>query len=140
MTRAAFDDPEVAAVFDRYPADVRAPLLELRALVFETAAETEGVGPLVETLKWGQPSYLTEKTRSGTTIRIDRVKDAPGHYALYVHCSTNLIAQFRSRYPDSMSYGGKRSILFDAQEPPPRAALKHCIALALTYHCARKRR
>lgn len=140
MVQVKFQNPEVAAVFDRYPADVRAPLLALRALVFETAAETEGVGPLVETLKWGQPSYLTEQSRSGTTIRIDRVKDAPGRYALYVHCNTDLIAQFRSHYPDGMSYGGKRSILFDAQEAPPRAALKHCIALALTYHRTRKRR
>jgi hypothetical protein len=39
-----------------------------------------------KTLKWGEPSYLTNEIRSGSTIRI------------------------------------------------PKAALRHCIALALTYH------
>ena len=78
----SFADPAVAAVFEAYPAAMRRRLLALRALVFDVAAKTEGVGRLTETLKWGQPSYLTEQTKSGTTVRIDRLKNADG-YALY---------------------------------------------------------
>ena len=50
-------------VFDTYPDEQRWPLLEIRALIFSVAGATDGVGPLVETLKWGQPRYLTEAPR-----------------------------------------------------------------------------
>jgi len=73
-----FSDPQVAALFKAYPAAVRAKLMALRELVLDTAARTAGVGPLTETLKWGQPSYLTEETGSGTTVRIDRLKAESG--------------------------------------------------------------
>jgi hypothetical protein len=133
-----FADPAVAAVFDAYPKRTKAKLLALRKLILETAAGTPGVGALDETLKWGQPSYLTNQTRSGSTIRIDRVKPAPGddreRYALYVHCQTTLVSTFRALYRDALTFGGNRSILMDADAPLPKEALRHCIALALTYH------
>jgi len=131
-------DPAVAAVFAGYPAPTKARLLELRRLILETAANTPGVGALTETLKWGQPSYLTAETRSGSTIRIDRVKPKAGddgeRYALYVHCQTTLVSTFRQLYRDELTFGGNRSILLDARRPLPKTALRHCIALALTYH------
>ena len=70
-----FSDSDVASVFKAYPPRIRAKLMALRELVFDTARRTGGVGPLTETLKWGQPSYLTEATGSGTTVRIDRLKE-----------------------------------------------------------------
>jgi hypothetical protein len=137
-TGGGFADPAVEAVFAAYPKQVQARLLALRKLILETAAKTPGVGALDETLKWGQPSYLTSETRSGSTIRIDRVKPEPGdateRYALYVHCQTSLVSTFRRLYRDELSFGGNRSILLDAGRPLPKAALRHCIALALTYH------
>ena len=133
-----FADPAVAAVFAAYPPRTKAKLLALRRLILETAAATPGVGALEETLKWGQPSYLTTESRSGSTIRIDRVKpavkDDGEHYALYVHCQTTLVSTFRQLYRDVLTFGGNRSILLDADQPLPKAELKHCIALALTYH------
>lgn len=133
----AFQAPEVADVFAAYAPPLRDRLLRLRALILETAAATEGVGPLQETLKWGQPSYLPATTKSGTTVRIDAVKGEPGRYALYVHCQTNLVSTFREMYPDVLTCEGNRAVLFDQDEPLPEDALGHCIALALTYH-ARK--
>jgi len=131
-------DPAIAAVFAAYPKRSQAKLLALRALILETAARTPGVGALEETLKWGQPSYLTRETRSGSTIRIDWVKPGPGEtgerYGLYVHCQTTLVSTFRELYRDQLTFGGNRSILLDAARPSPKAALRHCIALALTYH------
>lgn len=139
MAPQRFDDARVGAVFAAYPAGVRDRLLALRALIFATAAETAGVGPLVETLKWGQPSYLTAATGSGSTIRIDQVKGDPGRYALYVNCRTTLVDSFRALYPDAMAYAGSREASLRVDAPVPVAELRHCIALALTYHRGGKR-
>ena len=125
---------DVGEVFAGYPPVLRRKLEKLRRLILETARVTDGVGPLQETLKWGQPSYLPAESGSGTTVRIDRVKDEPGRYAMYFHCQTNLVSTFRQMYPTELRYGGNRSILFEQDETVDEAALKHCIALALTYH------
>lgn len=130
----AFQTAEVAAVFDAYPPTVRERLQGLRRLIFDTASGTEGVGSVQETLKWGQPSYLTVRPKSGTTIRIDQVASVPGRYALYVHCQTSLVETFRTLYPDALIFEGDRAILFDGETDPPPDILRHCIALALTYH------
>jgi hypothetical protein len=139
MKRRAFENAEVAAVFASYPEALREKLLALRQLIFEAALATEGVGALEETLKWGQPSYVTAQTGSGSPVRIDRVKSPATQYAVYFHCQTNLVATFRELYPGQMKFGGNRSILFDQEDPIPREALRHCLSLALTYH-ARKAR
>ena len=123
----------VEAVFVAYPKPVKAKLLALRRLIFDTAKVTKGVGRVEETLKWGQPSYLTPETKSGSTIRIDRVKSEPGQYAVYFHCQTNLVETFRELYPE-LRYGGNRCILLNAADKVPEAALRHCVALAMTYH------
>jgi Domain of unknown function (DU1801) len=133
-----FEHPEVAAVFAAYPEPIRTKLLFLRQLIFDVAAETEAVGPLDETLKWGQPSYLTTASKTGTTIRIDQNPSSAGQYMMYVHCQTNLIGTFRKLYPDTFDFEGNRSIVFDAAEDIPIEALRHCIALALNYHRAKR--
>ena len=96
-----------------------------------------GVGRLTETLKWGQPSYLTEQSGSGTTVRIDRLKPGDG-YAVYFHCQSGLVGQFRELYPDAFKYEGKRAIVFDSSDRVPAKELRHCIALALTHHARKK--
>lgn len=133
-------NPEVTAVFDAYPRGLRLKLMELRQLIFDVAAETEGVGKLEEALKWGQPSYLTSQSKSGSTIRIDQVKSEPGKYAMYFICHTDLVATFRQMYDDLFTFEEKRAIIFDAGDDIPEAELAHCIALALTYHLNKKRR
>lgn len=132
-----FGDARVAAVFKDYPPDLRKRLMALRELVFDTAAATPGVGRLDETLKWGQPSYLTAESGSGTTVRIDRLKNRDG-YAIYFHCQSGLVDQFRTIYPDTFAYEGKRAIVLTAKDRVPTRALGHCIALALTHHLRKK--
>lgn len=134
MLATPFPDENIRAVFEGCREPVRGRLLALRELIFEVHRETEGVGHLVETLKWGQPAYLTEKPKSGTTIRIDAIKGDDSAYGLYVHCQTRLITIFRELYPDSFTFEGKRAMIFSATEAIPEAELAHCIALALTYH------
>jgi hypothetical protein len=129
----------VDAVFRSYPKPVKAKLLALRRLIFDTAATTKGVGKVEETLKWSQPSYLTPETKSGSTIRIDRVKSSASQYAVYFHCQTDLVETFRELYPKEFSYGGNRSIVLDANEKIAEPALRHCVALALTYHLNKRK-
>ncbi|MBU1288119.1 MAG: DUF1801 domain-containing protein [Alphaproteobacteria bacterium] len=137
MSKAALVTPSVEAAFDAFPARARAYLLQLRDLILATASKTHGVGPLTETLKWGEPAYLTSTTKSGTTIRLGWKPAAPNTAQLLVHCSTTLVNDWRERYAGTLAFSGTRSIDLDITAPLPRAELAHCIAMALTYH-ARK--
>jgi len=137
--RANFSDPAVDSVFSAYPKPINPKLLALRRLIFDTAKMTDGVGRLEETLKWGQPSYLTPETKSGSTIRIDQIKSATNKYAIFFHCQTDLVETFRELYPSEFSYEGNRCILLDAAEKLPEPALRHCVALALTYHLKKRK-
>lgn len=138
--RAGFIDPAVAAIFGAYPKPLQTRLLALRRLILDTAKATKGVGAIKETLKWGQPSYLTTATKSGSTIRIDRIKSPAGRYAVFFHCQTDLVATFRELYPTELSFSGNRSILLNAEDAVPEAALRHCVALALTYHLRKRKK
>ena len=126
--------PDVMAVFEDFPPALRGRLLTLRHLILAAAAETDGVGPLIETLKWGQPSYLPAKPRIGGTVRIGTLRARRSDGAVFFHCQTRLIETFRELYPDAFSYAGNRAIIVPADRPIPEAAFRHCVALALTYH------
>jgi hypothetical protein len=136
--RTGHSDPAVDGAFDAYPKPVKAKLLALRRLIRDTAKATQGVGALEETLKWGQPSYLTTESKSGSTVRIDQVKAEAGQVAVYFHCQTNLVETFRELYPE-LRYSGNRAILLDAGDKIPEAELRHCVALALTYHLGKRK-
>ena len=135
---AAASGANVDAVFDACPKPARAKLLALRRLIFDTAKATKGVGAIEEALKWGQPSYLTTETGSGSTVRIDRVKSDENQIAVFFHCQTDLVETFRDLYPE-LSYSGNRAILLDADKKLPEAELRHCVGLALTYHLRKRK-
>lgn len=118
--------------FDRYAPQMRRDLLGLRDLILSTASATGGVGQIEEGLKWRQPAFWTVKPKSGSTMRIDAVDES--RYALYFICHTHLVAHFRELYPDEFKFEGDRALLFELGEALPLDALRHCIALALTYH------
>ena len=61
---------DVGKVFATYPAPARKLLLAIRAMLYETAESLPEAGRITETLKWGEPAYLTERPKSGTTIRL----------------------------------------------------------------------
>jgi len=138
-TAPPIGDPAVAAVFESWPAATRRNLLTVRKLIFGAAAARHDVGPLVETLKWGQPAYLPATPRVGTTVRIDALRASRTGYAVYFHCQTNLVETFRELYPE-LRFSGNRAILLDAKDKLPEAELRHCVALALTYHSNRRKR
>ena len=133
-----FRNPAVASAFEAYPPTVRPSLLALRELIFETAAMTDGVGALEETLRWGEPAYVTSASGSGSTVRIDWKRSTPGQYAMYFHCQTNLVETFRTLFPNEFKYEGNRALVFDQDAKVPRDALGFCIAASLTYHLRKK--
>ena len=117
---------------------MRRKLMALRELIFRTAASTPGVGELEETLKWGEPAYLTSSSGSGSTVRIDWKKSKPAEYAMYFNCQTTLVETFKSLFPDEFKFEGNRAIVFHESEAAPTDALAFCVAAALTYHLQRK--
>lgn len=140
MNAAAYSqiNPEVAVVFDSYPEEMRAKLLFLRRLIYETAASFQEIGELEETLKWGEPSYLTPKTKSGSTIRIAWKEAQKEQYSIFFKCTANLVPAFKEKFPQTFKFGGDRSINFSLNDDVPEKELKQCIALALTYHHNKK--
>lgn len=128
-----FADPEVQAVFEGFEPSLRPGLLRLREAIFQEAASMPEVGPIEECLKWGQPSYLTPETKSGSTIRLGVSKD--GCFALYVHCQTTLISDFVALFPDDFIVEKNRAIrLRKLPTKQELDKLRVLIRAALTYH------
>lgn len=122
---------DVEKVIEKYPVEIVGKILILRKLILDTALEIEEIDELEETLKWGEPSYLT---KNGSTIRIAWKKSKPNQYAMYFNCNTILVETFREIYKDVFKFEGNRAIVFDENDEIPIEAIKHCIELALTYH------
>ena len=123
--------PEVDELFASYPDFVRDKMQYLRELVIETAEETPNVTNLEETLKWGEPSFVT---KNGSTLRMDWKEKAPNQYAMYFQCTSKLVDTFRLVFGNKFLYEGKRAIVFQLEQKIPTAELKECIKAALTYH------
>lgn len=124
--------PHVETVFATYPAAARAKISELRTLIY-TTAKAENVGAIEETLKWGQPSYLTAP-KIGSTIRLGWSDKAPTRVSAYFTCTTGLVDRFRDIYPDLFNFDSGRVIHFELSETIPEIEFSHCLAMALTYH------
>lgn len=124
-------DPRVKLIFDNYPESVRNKMISLRELIMETAKETEGIIVLEETLKWGEPSYLT---KNGSTIRMDWKSKTPNQYALYFKCTSLLVPTFKRLFNKHFEFEGNRAIVFQLENEIPREELKRCIKAALLYH------
>ena len=126
-------DQRVESVFETFSPNIRTKLLRLRKLILETANNTDGVGPITETLKWGEPAYLTETSKSGSTIRLGWKSKSPDQFAIYFNCNTSLVESFRHQFP-GLRYDGNRAIIFKQNDKPPKEDLCACFVAALTYH------
>lgn len=128
---------EVNRAFGALPAPIGKRLLQVRDLIFATAAKHDNVGRLTETLKWGEPAYLTDETGSGSTIRLGRLRDSD-HAAILFNCKTTLVDTFRERFPDQFEYRQTRALLLPVTGKLPKQELSICLSLALTYHLDRR--
>jgi DNA-3-methyladenine glycosylase I len=127
LQEAAMSETPAQALFDR-----------LRALIFETARETEGVGALAESLKWGEPSFAPARPRIGSSVRL-AIRDKNTVAMLFI-CHTHLVDRFREIYPGTFAFEGNRALLFRTDEMLPADETKHCVAMALTWHLARRKK
>eukprot|EP00750_Incisomonas_marina_P016555 INCI19173.1.p1 GENE.INCI19173.1~~INCI19173.1.p1 ORF type:complete len:135 (-),score=5.25 INCI19173.1:192-596(-) len=125
-------DPAVRAAYAAFPEPQRSMALGLRALVLEVAAETPQAGALTEALKWGQPSFLTAETKSGTTLRIGLTK--AGEVGMFAHCATTVVSDYASRFPGLDRIDGKRGVLFASGVDIVPERLRVLIRHGLTYH------
>jgi len=115
------------AAIEAAPARAQAGLIALRRLIV-TVAANEGIA-LREELRWGQPAYLAAR---GSTLRIGVPKSA--EFALFVHCQTALIAEFRAGPGAGFRVEGTRAVLFDHPDEIRPEALAFLIHRALTWH------
>lgn len=124
-------DTRVESVFGKYPDMVREKIINLRRLIIEAAKELEEITAIEETLKWGEPSYLTKQ---GSTIRIDWKEKRPDQYAIYFKCTSKLVPTFKMVYNNLFEFEGNRAIVFQMEDQLPETELKNCIKAALAYH------
>lgn len=115
------------------PESARSRIDELIDLV-KSAANEESVDDLACTLKWGELAFVA---KSASTIRIAWSDKNPDKCSLYFNCNSKLVDTFRSVYPE-LHYVGNREIVLDPDQSLPRASLRHCFSLALTYQLRKK--
>ena len=100
-----------------------------REFICQVAAGHPGIGPLAESMKWGEPSFTPQARRVGSSVRLAAREG--GRVAFLFICHTGLVEAFRGMYP-GLSYERNRAVVIDARLPPPEA-LSHCVLMALTY-------
>lgn len=132
----------VAERFVLYPAEIKRKAEAVRSLIYEVAMADPEVGPLEETLKWGQPSYLTTDSGSGSTIRVDWREKYPNELVIFLNCRTTLVDRYRQQFPDMFHYEGTRALVIrqnhDVSKGEVRDALGMCMSMALRYHLDKK--
>ncbi|MDO6746464.1 DUF1801 domain-containing protein [Gilvimarinus sp. 1_MG-2023] len=122
-------DTSVKKKFSTYPADIFISLNTVRDLIFSVAMQ-DGITDITETLKWGEPSYVS---KIGSTIRIDWKDKYPEQFCIYFNCKTSLIETFKEIYGDTFTYEGNRAIVLKRNQVIPYKELAHCLSMSLRY-------
>jgi hypothetical protein len=104
---------------------------KLRELIFTAAAEQAIIGPLEESIKWGEASFTPIRKNVGSSVRIQPRKN--GDVALMFICTTGLVERCAENYPGVFKTEGKRALVFARDKAIPEAETKHAIAMALTH-------
>jgi hypothetical protein len=123
--------PEFKDKLLSYPDFVRAKVEFLREIVHKTAQEIPEITDLEESLKWGEPSFLT---KTGSTLRMDWKKKTPNQYQMYFKCTSRLVETFKMIFGDLFTYEKNRAIIFQLDQEIPVTELKKCIKASLLYH------
>lgn len=123
-------DRGVREYFDGLESTTGRFLLEIRALVYGVAAGDPRIGALDESLKWSTPSYAPATRGVGIAVRVGEFDDS--QVAMFVHCQTTLVSDWREVFPD-LTFSKTRAVVLDPRAPLPAAALEQCISDALTY-------
>ena len=126
-----FADPNVEKKFYEFPEPRRELLFDLRETIYGVSEADQRIGYLSEELRWGDPSYITAQTNSGSSVRLGLFGETK--VALLFHCRTSLVEGFKQIYPNELEYSKNRAIVIDPLSIPPTEILEHCIHASLTY-------
>lgn len=126
---------QVEEVFNKYPEEIQVKMRFLRQLVLQVAHELDEISEIEETLKWGEPSYLTPH---GSTLRMDWKEKTPHQYQMYFKCTSRLVDTFKIIFGNIFTYDGSRAIVFRIDEEVPVKPLIKCITATLLYHKVKK--
>lgn len=131
-------DP-ITNVIGTWSAPARARFDDVRRRCHEVAQAAE-IGPLDESLKWGQPAWRPRRPRTGTTLRAWWSLDRPERLDLYVDCKTTLAADVDDAFPGAFDTDRRRVLSLGLDRPVPDDALWHLIFRTFTYHRAKAAR
>ncbi|TGM02121.1 hypothetical protein [Leptospira jelokensis] len=106
-------------------------LMEIRVWIYELSKSDNRIGMIQECLKWGEPSFLTPITKSGSTLRMAKVND--NTFALYFNCKTTIAKEIAMEFPE-FNCDGKRALFFPINQKLPKTKLTLCLKKALLYH------
>ncbi len=115
--------------FETYPDDVSILLNNIRDLIFRVVKDDD-ISNLTETLKWGQPSYISD---SGSAVRFDWNAKYPDQYCIFFNCKTTLVETFKEVFGETFTYEGNRAIVFKKEQTVPLKELEHCVSMSLRY-------
>ena len=90
---------DVKKTIQLYPTDIQEQILDIREMIFTLATKHIEIGTIEETLKWGEPSYIT---KHGSTIRMAWRKSSPNQLGIYFNCKSKLVDTFREIYSDTL--------------------------------------
>lgn len=121
---------EIQSLLDSYPEPARGYLLQIREMIFDIA-DDENLGPINESLKWGEPSFASKK---GSPVRMDWKAKNPNVVSLFFHCQTTLVETFKEVHSHSLVFAGNREIIISLENPMPSQELRGCLTMALRYH------
>lgn len=133
MSRVQSMPTPVLQTFQEIAPAHRKALLDVRDLIFDVSSSDPRIGSIEETLRWGEPAYVTRKSRTGSTIRLSIEKNT-GMPALFFNCKTTLVEEFRQQFGSALTYSRNRALVLGSEVSQHSSALKICIAAALTYH------
>ncbi|PKA24535.1 hypothetical protein [Leptospira meyeri] len=105
--------------------------MEIRTWIYELSESDERIGEIEECLKWAEPSFLTPKTKSGSTIRIGKVDDS--EFSLYFNCKTTIAKEIAIEFPE-LNCDGRRALYFKTNQKLSKTKLIVCLKKALLYH------
>ena len=123
--------PDFEAKLSNYPVNIQGDLKAMRNLVLETAREIPVIDHIEETLKWGEPSFIT---KHGSTLRMDWKEKTPDQYQMYFKCTIKLVETFKQVFGNQFEYQTTRAIVFQLDQEVPTRELKKCIKATLMYH------
>ncbi len=130
-SKIKFPSEEVSSYYFNLTPVMFELFMEVRTWIYELSKKDEKIGEIEECLKWGEPSFLTPKTKSGSTIRMAYVNEL--EFALYFNCKTTIAKEIAMEFPE-LHCDGKRALYLPVNQKLPKTKLIVCLKKALLYH------